>query len=241
MKEKYLNKEFQSNNSGKYTVIEYFDNLNTTIQFEDGTILKNITTNRIRTGVIKNYNYPSFCSKGRIGYGKYSPNEDKKALSSWKNMLVRCYNEKQLDKNLSYNNAIICEEWHNFQNYAEWFYENYDESNMRGWVLSKGILAKNNKTYSPETCCFAPQELNKIIREEKVDRKEYPIGVYKRGTYISCFNNKQIAGYETAEKAFENYKERKESYIKVLAEEWKPKIQDNLYQALLNYRVEITD
>lgn len=239
--QQYLGKEFQSNSCGKYTVIEYFDNKNTTVKFEDGTVLYNITTNRIRTGIIKNKNHPTLCGKGFEGYGKYSIVKDKKAGKIWNNIIRMCCNEKAQDRKSSYKELTVCEEWHNFQNFAEWFYENYDENAMSKWFLSRGILIKNSKLFSPETCCFAPQELIKHIKQEKTNRKEYPIGVSKQSTFFSSFGGKQVHGFHTAEEAFENYKVRKEASLKILAEEWKDRIPEKLYKALINYKVEITD
>lgn len=48
---------------------------------------------------------------------------------------------------------------------------------MVGWALDKDILVKGNKIYSPETCCFVPQEINNLFTKRKSCRGTLPIGV----------------------------------------------------------------
>ena len=43
------------------------------------------------------------------------------------------------------------------------------------------------------------------------------------------------------EEAFQAYKQAKEQYIKEVAEEYKDKIPYRLYEAMMNYEVEIDD
>ena len=47
--------------------------------------------------------------------------------------------------------------------------------------------------------------------------------------------------FKTSEEAFQAYKTAKEAYIKEVAERWKGKIDDKVYQALLEWKIEITD
>lgn len=47
-----------------------------------------------------------------------------------------------------------------FSNFAEWF----DKHHVEGWELDKDILVSGNRTYSPETCCFVPHEINVLFR-----------------------------------------------------------------------------
>jgi hypothetical protein len=47
--------------------------------------------------------------------------------------------------------------------------------------------------------------------------------------------------FETIEEAFIAYKDFKEKLIKQTADKYKDKIPDNLYLAMKNYKVEITD
>ena len=52
---------------------------------------------------------------------------------------------------------------------------------------------------------------------------------------------KYLGYYETPEKAFYVYKEAKEKEIKRVADLYKDKIPQKLYEAMYNYEVEITD
>lgn len=142
----------------------------------------------------------------------------------------------------------MAEEWHNFQNFAKWFEENYNLETMEGWYLDKDILIKGNKIYSSETCCFVPQEINSIFTDRKSCRGELPIGVRlmnrckKFYAIISVYGKQKIIGsYNTPEEAFEAYKTEKEKYIKEVADKWRKLIDTRVYQALYNHQVEITD
>ena len=180
---------------------------------------------------------------GFIGEGNYKitkNNQRTKASSVWKGMLQRCY--KRMDKWESYEHVTVCEEWYNFQNFAEWFENNYVE----GWHLDKDILVKGNKVYSPDTCCFVPGEINYLFIKCDKKRGKCPIGVsfvhnkfqVTLRKYGKTYN---LGRYNTSEEAFEIYKEAKEKYIKDIANEWKDLISDKVYEAMYNYKVEITD
>ena len=53
--------------------------------------------------------------------------------------------------------------------------------------------------------------------------------------------NIHLGYFSKPDEAFNAYKEAKEVYIKSLAEKWKDKIDPRVYEALMKYRVEITD
>lgn len=117
---------------------------------------------------------------------------------------------------------------------------------MQGWHIDKDIIQKGNKIYSPETCCFVPQEINNIFTKRQEYRGNYSIGVNRRkNKYASSINkNGQhfwLGTFETLEDAFGAYKIAKESYIKEVANEWVGQIDEKCYKALINYKIEITD
>lgn len=216
-------------------------------------IFKNCDFGNFKRGNVKCPYELSVFGVGYIGEGKYPIRENgkpTKCYKTWSHMLERCYNEKYQIKNPTYINCVVCEEWHNFQNFAEWFYKNYYEINNDVMYLDKDILTKHNKIYSPQTCVFVNNRINTLFCNRKRDRGEYPIGVHLNTNNINKFssncsdknNNKVFLGsYKTPEEAFQVYKEFKEKVIKEVAEEYKPYIPDILYQAMYRYEVEITD
>lgn len=194
---------------------------------------------------------PSVYGIGYHGEGEYIPSvkgEHSQASRMWKGMLNRCYNKKYTDKKQSYIGCLVCEEWHNFQNFAKWHEENYYEIEGQEMHLDKDILVKNNKIYSPETCVFVPECINSLFTKRQSCRGELPIGVHfckKRHKYIAqCgVDGKRVylGGFDSPQEAFNTYKDFKEKEIKRVAGLYKDRIPTELYEALCNYNVEITD
>ena len=119
---------------------------------------------------------------------------------------------------------------------------------QEGFQLDKDILVKGNKVYSEDTCCFVPAEINYLIIKANRIRGKYPIGIYedkqagKFKVRISVGGKqKHIGRYYCEKEAFYAYKQAKEAYIKEVAEKWKDKIDPKVYDALMQYDVEITD
>lgn len=184
---------------------------------------------------------PSVYKIGYLGIGNNLAISSNKIYVLWKSILQRCYSENKQLKTPTYIGCTVDERWHNFQVFAEWYNQNY----IDGWYLDKDILFKGNKIYGPDTCCFVPVEINNLfIKNNK--RRNICIGITKR--YDKFQVNFKVNGkseyfgtYNTIDEAFINYKINKESYILDIANKWKEKISDNVYQALINYKVEITD
>ena len=117
---------------------------------------------------------------------------------------------------------------------------------MQDWHLDKDILCPDCKIYSPETCTFVPTDINFLFTKRQNKRGAYPIGVsYKSGKFRATMtrNNSQfyMGAFSTPNEAFQAYKEGKEDWIKIVADKWKDKIDQRVYQAMYNYQVEITD
>lgn len=187
---------------------------------------------------------PSVCGVGFHG----SENVDCKSESylRWRDMINRCYNVKFHERQPQYKGCIVCAEWLNYSNFKVW----YDQNKISDIPLDldKDILFKGNKVYSPGTCCFAPHAINTLFLNSKADRGKYPLGVtydkdkMKFEAYMS-FMGKQInlGTFDTAESAFNRYKEYKEDFIKDIAEQYKDKIPYKVYEAMMNWKIEIDD
>ena len=242
--EKHLN-----NNGDEFKIIEYISTRNCTVQFKDGFVSSNRQYRDIKRGEVKNPYYPTVCGIGYVGEGKHSIFVDGKVCLhyyTWKGMLERCYDKNLHNKRPSYIGCTLDSKWMCHQNFALWFIENFNPETMDGWHLDKDILVKGNKIYSPETCCFVPQEINLLFAKRQNNRGEYPIGVSKSGnkfmSKISINGERKYLGtFDTPEEAFQAYKTAKEKYIKEVADKWKPLIEEKIHQALYNYQVEITD
>jgi len=231
-------------NQGDLEIIAYSTSKDCDVRFDDGTILKNIHFVHIKNGSIKNPNFRSIAGVGFQGVGKYGFTKNLNISQTWKGIIKRCYGKKESFEFPTYNNVSVCEEWHNFQNFAQWF----EDNNVQGFEIDKDILIKGNKIYSPETCAFVPHEINMIFRKIQKRGRLYPTGVYKntkkRRFQISypLKINQDFPGYfDTPEEAWETYKKIKETHIKNLADKWKDLIDPRVYEALYNYKVEITD
>jgi hypothetical protein len=243
--EKYI-----TNEGFKIEIIEYFGAFDCTIQFECGLTVNKVIYSNIKKGRIKNPNHKSVFGVGFFGQGKYKAKvqcEKTEQYNRWTDIFRRCYDKKYQEKHPTYKEVTVCEEWSNFQNFAKWYEDNYNSETMEGWCLDKDILVKGNKIYSPETCCFVPQEINKLFMKRASKRGNYPIGVWKHkgGKMVAGIveNNKSkhLGLFNTPEEAFESYKKTKESYIKEVADKWKDKLNSRVYKAMIDYQVEITD
>lgn len=246
-----LGQEFNTNTSGKCVIVEYNNAKDVVVKFYDPVCFVKCAVSSLRDGEVKNKLHPSFYNKGFIGVGDYSF-KDRKVFQIWNAMLKRAYCIKHLKTHASYEGVEVCDEWLNFQNFAAWCYSEkmhkYVDNKGDSYCLDKDILVKGNKIYSSEACCFVPQDVNKLLVSRNKLRGKYPVGVsyvklnrkfkastnnYGKTKYIGLFN--------TPEEAFQAYKAVKEAHIKEVANLWKDRIDERVYQALLDYEVHIDD
>lgn len=114
--------------------------------------------------VFKVRDVASVCQVGYIGFGKYPSKEygkHTKAYQSWRDMLRRCYDESSVRfKCYGGRGIYVCSDWHNFQNFAEWYNSQHTHGDVR-YHLEKDFLCKN--IYSPSGCLLLPSYLNASI------------------------------------------------------------------------------
>ena len=166
----------------------------------------------------------------------------------WVSMIGRCYTTNTRPRDKSYIGCEVCQDWLTYSNFHNWFYAP-NNGYVKGYNLDKDIISKGNKIYSPSTCCFIPQELNKMFTKRKSRRGEFPIGVIisKSGKYDSRIKidkkDYYLGAYTTIEEAFNAYKNAKERHIRNVAKKYfqEGKITERVYNALMKYEVEITD
>lgn len=254
----FLGKENYNTQGCLMKIIEYNGNKDVVVEFQDEhKIRKHCDLKEFKLGHVMNPYYKSLYGVGYYGgeIPKHSTNLDYKCWDTWKGMLERCYNKKRIETQPTYKDCTVCEEWHNYQNFKIWFNENFIELKNKNErvCLDKDILVKGNKVYSPETCCFVPNEINVLFTKTNKNRGLYPIGVYykkKLNKYIAQCSEKigrdkkqqkHLGVFNTPKEAFEAYKQYKEMYIKKVADKYKGQIKDNVYEALYKWEVEIND
>ena len=258
---KYLDRtgEENYNNFGsKMIIIGYKNCENINVFFpEYNWTINGIRYDNFKRGNVKCPYEKRYYGLGFIGEGKFKTRENDKSTrvyDTWKDMLGRCYSEKFHERNSTYKGCEVEKDLLNFQNFAEWYYKNYYEIEGQTMCLDKDILVKGNKIYSPETCVFVPHNINVLFTKSDKARGEYPIGVsYHKANkkFVAKCNvydfkenktkRKYLGYYNTSEEAFEVYKQFKEKCIKEVADYYKNKIPQKLYDAMYQYEVEITD
>lgn len=234
-------------------IIKYDNARNILVKFLDSKYATNASWEQFCKGEVRNVYDKSVYSVGYIGEGKYKTKLNGKhtqQYSTWRSMIQRCYDKKYHEKQPTYINVKVTNEWHNFQNFAKWFDGNYYEISGEVMSLDKDILVKGNKIYSPDTCMFVPKRINSFFVKCDSSRGNLPIGVIyhkENKKYVARTTNgngsKRISlgSYFSPEEAFIAYKKYREKLIKQIAEEYKDKIPSKLYNAMLTYKVEIND
>ena len=236
-------------------IIDYKGSMDITVRFiKTGELVKSQYI-KFKNGEIKSHFTPSVYNIGIVGLEETRMNGKMlKSYRTWFNMLSRCYDEKYQDKNPTYTNCKVAEEWHYYPNFKKWYEENYYEIQGQKMCLDKDILNKNNKIYSPDSCVFVPHNINALFTKRNKVRGDLPIGVClnkttkKYQTYCKILNTttnkskqKYFGLYENLDEAFSSYKKAKEENIKQIADYYKDQIPNRLYEAMYRYEVEITD
>lgn len=107
----------------------------------------------------------------------------------WHNMLRRCYSDNFMVIRPAYKDCYVCKEWLTFSNFKSWMIK----QDWEGKELDKDLKLINNKCYSPETCVFVSQSLNKFFTDRRALMGKHPQGVHLfKGKYQSAisFNGK---------------------------------------------------
>lgn len=223
-------------------------------------ILYNQSYSNFKKGALKDYFLPTFFNVGFVDDGIICDNDGNFTFSFkvWDGMLKRCYSQSELKKYPTYQKCYVCDEWLHLPRFQKWVEQNYYSCGDEKMCLDKDILFKNNCMYSPQTAMFVPERINILLTKANASRGKYPIGVYykkKSQKYVAQVSEladekggtkkqKYLGLFASPEEAFEVYKKEKEAYIKKVADYYATKYSEfpkKIYNALYNYKVEITD
>lgn len=252
-KETYKGEKLLSKSFGEFEIIDWVDSKHVKIRFSKTGFERVSLICDVRRGALKDPLFPTVYGVGFIGVGKYTARSGKglpnsPCYDSWRGMLRRCYSEESSWKNPTYFGCTVTEYWHNYQNFAEWYYSNLISADCA--MVDKDILKKGNKVYSPDNCCLVSSQVNSLMTGATlINRGKYPLGVFLRkrnGNFVSqvtrgAGQQEFLGEYSTPEEAFLVYKVAKEAWIKEVANEFKGKISAECFNALNNWQISIND
>lgn len=195
----------------------------------------------ISNGILSNPYHPSVSNIGYLGKGNHNSSNNYKAYTAWCNMIARCYNDKYQERHLTYRGVTVAKEWHNFQNFAEWYSKQYNPDN--NFEIDKDLLSGNKKMYSPHTCCLIPSYLNTFMTNKQstntsgatgvtIDGKKY------RARITDVLSGKELflGNFDTLLQASQRYKEARKENIVVIKEKIKEEYPLLDKQILLNIK-----
>lgn len=188
---------------------------------------------------------------GCLGIGEYKCSKNGKATraySAWASMLRRVKDKHWINTYYpSYANIEVCEEWKDFECYAEWFYSNYWSAGDQLMVVDKDVLLKGNRLYAPDRCLIIPQRLNKMFEfQTKIKDDGLPVGVNhnkKTNRYeVTCNQfgktSTYIGSFIDSEDAFMAYRAFKQNEIKKQIYKYKDIAPKKVFDAIWNYKIE---
>lgn len=155
-------------------------------------------------------NIKSILSDGSIKYTSC------RIYTKWADMLRRCYDEKFQNKHKSYIGTIVCEEWLYFSKFKFWVLSQQWE----GLDLDKDILVKNNKIYSPETCCFVPAMINRAFSKHHNIKLSQGVRNVGENKFRAVYLTKRLGTFLSVEEAHKAWQKAKIDDSIILVKEY---------------------
>lgn len=240
----YEGKVFKTNNDGDLIVTKYVSYQEVHIRFVETCFEDIVSMGNIKCGKVKDPLSKAVFGVGIVGEeATRVNNRQTKERELWSSMLTRCYDDKYHSRFQTYIGCSVSDNFKYYPYFKEWCNKQVG-FNIEGFELDKDILVKGNKVYSEDTCCFVPKEINSIFVKRRKYRGNFALGVdycKQRKLFRSRCREKHLGFFSTESEAFLAYKQAKETYIQEIANKWKDQIDLRVYEALMNYQVEITD
>lgn len=212
---------YPTNNSGDVELLELNGPKDVMVRFlSTGNIIKCYAV-FLHRGEIKDLIY------GR-GYRVSSPTklEGKilKVYDCWRRMLHRSH-ESWWSIHPTYTGTTVDPVWYNYDNFFNWYETTCEDSS---WDLDKDLLNTGEPRYSPNSCCFLPEEVNKgiIFVTPKFRKKGGVFEFYFRGKYVT--SSKDAAKLKPLYVAYKN------AYVRSLVEKY-PNLNIKILNALRCY------
>jgi hypothetical protein len=253
LKEVDFEEVHQSKHYGKFKLISYHGWHKVEIRFMQTGYSYLTSYGLVRSGKVKDPYYPSVHGVGYCGEGPYplsfkrgGKKVNTPAYEVWLCRIKSCYGESKSSH--LYVDATMCDEWHNFQNFAKWFYEQV-RLYGKGGNVDKDLCFLGNKYYSPETARYIPKAINSLFTGSSGNtagvhfdnnRKKF-IAQIQKGELTTAGKKRQsyLGAYNTYEEAEKVYVEAKLMHVRATAlkyqEQLPPDIFYKLYTGAENY------
>ena len=224
-------------------IVRYDSCNNMDVEFQDDHhYVKSTTYSNFIRGNVKNPYDRDLFRVGYIGVGKWKVKHNGKwsrVYLCWRHMIERCYHETHRKQYPAYYQiCTVCDEWQNYQNFAEWYKAREYEVDER-LHLDKDIKYPGNTVYSPDNCILIPQKLN-VLFTNQFNKRGLPNGIYEhKNGYFAKYNEKSLGVYPTVGEAYIEYAKAKKEEIVKVANEYTGIIPDEVYQAVLAYEFSI--
>jgi hypothetical protein len=220
---KYEGRTYSLKDNESIVILEYKTSENVIVQFKDGN-KKRTSINAINQKSLFNPYKKNVKNTGYFGEGCYKSkinNKSTKCYTEWSRMIGIFYNNDGTLK----KDSEVCKEWHNFQNFAKWYEENYIEG-----LTTVFNIFNTNKVVSSENTYMIPLKIANFFKAGYENKK----GRYNN--YCVTFRSKHI-GY------FKNRKDSEKAYLdiknKVFLEElleYKEILSLNTYNIFNNFK-----
>lgn len=239
-------KVFKSKNYGDFIVLEYKSAKEVVIKFLKTSYATTVNSKETVTGGVKDPYYPSVYGVGYCGVGPYplSYNKNGKkantpAYEAWLSRMKSCYGESKSSH--LYVDASVCDEWHDFQNFAKWYY-NQVGLYGKGGSVDKDLLHLGNKYYSPETARYVPSGINSLFSGASgktagihfCNNKKKYVAQIQRGELTASGKKKQsyLGTFDTLEQAEQAYITAKIAHVRDTALKYQEQLPPDLFYKL---------
>lgn len=251
-------KVISTKKSGDFVVKKYVNALEVHVEFVSTGYKTIAAAKEVRKGSVKDPLFPRVAGVGFIGIGVHNgtfegTNKNTPVYEAWRGILRRCYDPSCKSYSI-YEDVEVCDEWHNFQNFADWFCA--QEHNDKGFVVDKDLKMFGNRVYSPNMCTLVPVAVNSLFTgsDERLNPRELPKGVHfckaqnvyvaqvHKGEVTKLGNKKQtyLGQFKDKVPAILAYKRAKEDHVKKVAEKYREALHPQVYKNLMMYEVDVS-
>lgn len=242
-----LGDKFSLNSGRLGIIVEMLPKYHCKIQIENTEYYQKCSLHRLKNGKVKDKYSPSVYGKGFVGEGKYNVSVNgvhTKEYSIWAGILERLFCPISLKKRPTYEQVSICEDWLNFQIFAEWYTSlpQHQFNIEYRWEIDKDLckyFTRSKGHYSKETCFLLPSIINTSMLITNRDGCPYPLGVQPfndkfRGECPSINGRLKSRVFKDPESAAKWVLINKKKYFTELANKFKYCLDPRCYEMLMS-------